>query len=62
MDNVRVFRIIEYVGPRDIVEDNIRRAIHGTKTVTCRGRQEIAIRATTLGEFPEVMNDKEGKV
>lgn len=56
MDTVRVFRIIEYVGPRDLVENSIKRAIHGTKIVTSNGGREMEIRVTTLGEYPEIMN------
>ena len=31
MDIVRVLRVIEYVGPRDLIEKQIEHSIHGTK-------------------------------
>lgn len=51
MDIIRVLRIIEYVGPRDLVEEQIKQSVHGTKIV----RDRIAITATTLGTFPEIL-------
>lgn len=62
MDTVHVLRIIEYIGPRDLVEDNIKRAIHGTKVVTCHGGREITIQVTTLGQYPEIMNTEKETV
>lgn len=56
-DTVRVLRIIEYVGPRSLVEEQIKKSIHGTR-VFFLGRNvgsEMAITATTLGEFPEIL-------
>jgi len=50
-DIVRVLRIIEYVGPRRIVEDTVRRSIHGT--ITCGGEGAMRITAVTLHDFPE---------
>jgi hypothetical protein len=49
-DIVRVFRILEYVGPRSFVEMQLRHAVHGTKNFG-----NIALTATTLGEFPEIV-------
>jgi len=50
MDNVRILRIIEYTGPRDVVELQVAKSIHGEKRIG-----GVVIRATTLGEFPEIM-------
>jgi len=47
---VRVLRIVEYVGPRAGVEQEVAMALHGTKHI---GKTGIMIRATTLGEYPE---------
>ena len=57
MDTIRILRIIEYVGPRDAVEKQIEDSIHGTRNGT---RSEATgeyckITATTLGQFPEIL-------
>ncbi len=51
MDIVRVFRMIEYVGPRDQVEEQISHSVHGSR----RGIKDVVITATTLGTFAEVV-------
>lgn len=51
-DIVRVLRIIEYTGPRSLVEKQISNSIHGTR---CPGNGVI-IRAATIGEYPEIMD------
>jgi hypothetical protein len=57
MDIVRVLRIVEYVGPRDLVEDQIARSIHGTRHCGLHG--QIRITAATIGEFPEILKTAE---
>ena len=54
MDRVRVFRIVEYDGPRDWVENQIKNSIHGEKVVN-----KSTIRVTTLGTYLEIMKDKD---
>lgn len=57
-DIVRVLRIVEYVGPRGTVESELFRSIHGAKEfpITVQGiTSRVTIRATTLGEFPEIV-------
>lgn len=51
-DQVRVLRIVEYIGDRKWVEDTVTRAIHGTRIVGA-GRR---ISAVTLHEYPEALN------
>lgn len=51
-DTVRVTRIVEYVGLRSLVEEQVKGSIHGTKVVS-KGR--LTIRATTLGEYPDII-------
>lgn len=51
----RVLRIIEYSGPRQWVEDTVRKAIHGTYTVD-RAGGVCNITATTLHEYPEALD------
>jgi hypothetical protein len=46
-DIVRVLRIVEYVGERSAVEQQVARSIHGTRVPGA-----VAISVTTLGEFP----------
>lgn len=50
-DLIRVLRVIEYVGPRILVEEQIKKSLHGEKRVGPNG--EIRIRAVTIGEFPD---------
>jgi predicted RNase H-like HicB family nuclease len=64
-DIIRVFRMIEYVGPRSHVERQIAKSIHGTKEFGQRQYEEpssITITATTLGEFPEIVKRAAGYV
>jgi hypothetical protein len=49
MDNIRVMRLLIYEGPRDRVEDVVRRSLHGTKVLP-----DLTIRALDLQDFPEV--------
>ena len=53
MDQIRVFRLIEYVGDRDAVEAQIKNSLHGTKS----GKGNCQITGTTLGEFPEELKE-----
>lgn len=50
-DIVRVIRIIEYVGPRGKIENQIARSVHGTKD----WGNGVRISAATIGEFPEIL-------
>lgn len=52
-DIVRVLRIYEFIGPRAAVELQIKRSLHGEKIFDSRSR--VSIRATTLGEFPDII-------
>jgi hypothetical protein len=53
MDRVRVLRVIEYVGDRSWVEQEVARSIHGTKVIDGKyGKGEI--RAATIGVYPEI--------
>ena len=70
VDIVRVLRVIEYTGPRDVVEMQVARSLHGTRYgCTIRGRTCL-ITAATVGDFPLVLeraravdaNDKEIKI
>ena len=49
-DIIRVLRVIEYVGPRIQVEEQVKRSIHGQKDI---GR--MSIRVATLGAYPDVL-------
>ena len=57
---IRIMRLVEYIGPRDLVEEQVRRSLHGEKSIADRfGIRNssraglVVIRATTLGEFPD---------
>ena len=51
MDTIRVFRILEYIGPRDVVERTVAMSIHGEKIAG-----DMVIKAATLGVYPEIMD------
>lgn len=57
MEIVRVLRLIEYVGPRDLVEEIVGNSLHGTREIPKRGKGVVGVRLTgvTIGEFPEVL-------
>lgn len=52
--NHRILRVLEYVGPRAVIEDAVKRSLHGTRI---GGTHENAynITAVTLHEYPEVI-------
>lgn len=58
MDIIRVLRVIEYVGPRDRVEDTVAKSVHGTKEVG----NGLFIKAATIGAYPEILGQVPEKV
>jgi len=55
-DQVRVLRILEYVGNRSAVEACVRNSIQGEFQVQTKG---YVIRAATIGTYPEILTKKE---
>lgn len=53
---VRVLRLVEFEGPRELVEKQIAHSVHGTRVFQPKpdGR-EVRITAVTLDCFPEVL-------
>jgi hypothetical protein len=54
-DIVRVIRIIEYVGSRSDVEEQLAHSMHGTRKFPRPGKHDMEIRVATIGEFPEIL-------
>lgn len=54
MDTVRVLRIVEYVGPREAIEEQVGKSIQGEKTYLHR-TGKVTIRAATIGTYPEIL-------
>ena len=52
MDNIRILRIIEYTGPREKVEDQVARSLHGEKRLP----NGVTIKAATVGTYPEIID------
>lgn len=50
-DQIRILRVIEYSGPREAVEEQVSKSIHGVRI--CNG---VAIKVATLDTFPEVID------
>lgn len=61
MDQVRVVRIIEYVGPRDKIEEQIARSM-GDGTHRVGLNTSITIRIATLGNIMEILDQKAANV
>ena len=61
MDQVRVLRILEYVGDRKWVEETLAKG-----SVPTNGQRSIGtagvIKSAILGEFPEILESKEERV
>lgn len=55
-DQVRVLRVIEYVGNRSAVEACIKNSVHGELVIEGRG---YVIRAATVGIYPEILTNQE---
>lgn len=58
MDTIRVLRILEYVGPRDIVEEHLTRVVRGERPISANGG---VVRAATLGTFPETLEQSDDR-
>lgn len=54
-DRVRVLRLIEYEGDRDVVEEQIAKSIQGTHIIPRANRNPLRITAVTLGVYPDVI-------
>lgn len=50
-DHIRVIRIYEFTGPRDVVEAQLAKSIQGEKALT----NGLVIKAATLGLYPEIL-------
>lgn len=55
-DRIRVLRLVEYEGPRDLVEKQVSMSLHGTRAGVRGGREEVRITGVTLGIYPEVID------
>lgn len=53
-DQIRVLRLIEFLGDREFVEHQVAASIHGTK-LAHNGRVQITV-TTINSEFPEVVD------
>jgi hypothetical protein len=56
-ETIRVLRLVEYEGPRELVEPQVARSIQGTRLVMEGRRPGVRITATTLGTFPEIIEE-----
>lgn len=53
-EQVRVLRLVQYEGPRAVVETQVADSIHGIRV--CR-KGEVRITAVTLDQFPKVLDE-----
>ncbi len=54
-DRIRVLRLVEYEGPRALVDKQISMSLHGTRAWLRAAGEEVRITAVTLGIYPEVI-------
>ena len=57
-DIIRVLRVVEYIGPRQHVEAQVARSIHGERRIP-KPEGDVVIRAATLGLYPEVLMESD---
>lgn len=59
-DKIRVLRVLEYVGPRDLVEDHLnQRHLKGqVKFRAGPDGRHVHIRESLLAEFPELLTEE----
>lgn len=55
MDIVRVLRVLEYVGPRDVIEEHLKKCLHGTKVCNTQTKDRFEIRVATVGLTPDII-------
>lgn len=60
-ERIRVLRLIEYEGPRHLVEKQVEKSVHGTRLGIrdgiLDGGRYVRITAVTLGIYPEIIED-----
>jgi hypothetical protein len=58
-DIIRVLRLVEYEGPRSMVEEQVRRSIHGTRKGIMRldWPRGVRITAVTIDTFPQIIEE-----
>lgn len=59
-DVVRVLRVLEYVGPRDVIEKQI--IAHSLRDGTHPFRHgQLVVRVATIGDYPEILSKDNGQ-
>lgn len=43
------------MGPRDLVEEQVHKSLHGTKVIQKRDTRQLSITSVTIGQFPEMV-------
>lgn len=54
-EQVRVLRVVEYVGDRSAVEECVARSLHGEMRLPNTSKGSYTIRAATIGNYPELL-------
>lgn len=60
-DIVRVLRLIQYEGPREVIEKTVGTSVQGTKRIMTQ-HGEMRITGVTLDQFPEILRRAEKDV
>jgi len=55
MDTIRVLRVLEYVGPRDVIERHLRDCIQGHRTFVGPDDSRMEVRAATIGLTADII-------
>jgi len=56
MDTIRVLRILEYVGPRNRVEETLKRCSVPVNGSRGYGDDGLVIHSAIVGDFPEILH------
>lgn len=56
MDIIRVLRVVEICGPRDLVEKQVNNSLHGQREGAYSAHGMVVIRAATIGNYPEILS------
>ena len=59
-DLVRVLRVLEYVGPRDVIEKQLAtRSLHNGTHHFRHG--QLVVKVATVGDYPEILSEDNGQ-
>lgn len=55
-EHIRVLRVLEYTGPRAMIEEHLEQAKHDGVHRFGKAASRITLRVTTMGPWPEIIH------